>query len=136
MGTSLENEEYKEYYQTICEISPVGLFRTNNQGEFVYVNKMFEQITGDNLDDLQGKGWQKTVHKEDQEMVIKKWNNSIKKRIKFTLEFRIRRKTGTVVWVLGQATPINGNKGYVGTLTNINKRKKILEELMSLRENK
>ena len=50
------------------------------------------------------------------------------------LEFRIRKENGVVVWILGQAVPVNSDKGYVGTLTNINKRKQLLGDLLNLRE--
>jgi len=54
--------------------------------------------------------------------------------LKFTLEFRLRKENGKIIWVLGQATPINSTSGFVGTITNINKRKKLLNELIALKE--
>lgn len=128
------NEEFKDYFETICEISPVGLFRTDNNGDMVYLNKRCESLTGNKVEELKGEGWLQHIHLQDINKVIKKWKESVKKRVKFSIEFRLSQKGGKIIWVLGQATPINGNSGFVGSFTNINKRKKILNELMSLRE--
>lgn len=135
MDTSINNiEEYKEYYQTMCEILPVGLFRTDNNGNFIYVNEQYEKLTGSNLDDLKQEGWIKYIYDKDLIMVLAEWKRCIINRLKFTLEFRIKKTNGNILWVLGQATPINSKCGYVGTITNINKRKKLLNEFIALKE--
>lgn len=135
MDTSVNSsEEYKEYYQTICEISPVGLFRTDNDGNIIYVNKRYEHLTGSNLEELKNDGWIKYIYIKDVTKVLTEWERCIKNRLKFTLEFRLQKPDGKKIWVLGQATPINSKSGFVGTITNINKRKKLLNELLALKE--
>ena len=136
MDTSVNNiEQYKEYYQTICEISPVGLFRTDNDGNIVYVNKKYENLTGSTLNELKDDGWIKYIHIRDLARVLTEWNRCIKARDKFAQEFRITNVEGKHIWVLGQSIPINAKNGFVGTITNINKRKKLLKELLELKEN-
>lgn len=135
MDTSVNtSEQYREYYQTICEISPVGLFRTDNDGNIVYVNKRYEKLTGSTLGDLKDDGWIKYIHERDVSMVLTEWQKCIEGRLKFTLEFRVKKLSGKTIWVLGQATPINSKNGFVGTITNINRRKKLLNELLALKE--
>jgi len=135
MDTSINNsEEYKEYYQTICEISPVGLFRTDNDGNIIYVNKLYEELTGTTLKNLKYDGWIKYIHERDLTMVLTEWQRCVRERLKFALEFRIKKSDGKIIWVLGQATPVNSKSGYVGTITNINKRKKLINELIALKE--
>ena len=128
------NEEYKDYYETICSMSPVGLFRTDENGLIVYVNERYEKLTGKTLEELKGTGWIDTIHTSDSEKVVSEWQRCIDEHKKFVLEYRVEHKNKRVVWILGQATPINGtSKGYVGTITNINKRKTLLNELVQMK---
>jgi len=128
------NDNYKEYFKTICEISPVGLFRTDNNGNIVYINKRYENLIGSKLETLKGDGWINFIYEEDIDKVLCEWKKSIDNRNKFTLEFRFKKTNGEIIWVLGQATPINTTNGFVGTITNINKRKKLVSELLALKE--
>jgi len=135
MDTSVASDhEYKDIYQTICEISPVGLFRTDNDGNIIYANERYENLLGCTFERLKNDGWIKYIYIRDTSMVITEWSRCIKERLKFTLEFRLRKENGKIIWVLGQATPINSTSGFVGTITNINKRKKLLNELIALKE--
>ena len=127
-------EEYKEYYKTICEISPVGLFRTDNDGNLVYVNKKYEELTGKTLDELKNNGWIKYIHNKDVTPVLREWQRCVKDRCNFAHEFRLINLKGDNIWVLAQATPIDNSHGFVGTITNINKRKKLLNEFLALKE--
>ena len=41
-----ELEELKEMYRTLSRVSPVGIFRSNEEGDFVYVNNKWLEISG------------------------------------------------------------------------------------------
>lgn len=136
MDRSLETvEEYRECFETMCSISPVGLFRTDEKGNLLYVNEKYEKITGKDFSELKKDGWLCAIHERDLPKVMTEWKRCIKSRENFVLEFRIKNTNGKITWVLGQATPLNNGvgKGFVGTITNINKRKKLLDELIKMR---
>lgn len=135
MDNTLETtEEFNNYFETICEVSPVGLFCTNDDGSVLYVNKKYEDLTGKDFDELKEDGWIKTIHQRDAQKVLAEWQMCIKNKKKFIFEYRIINGDN-IIWVLGQATPINNSrKGFVGTITNINKRKKLLDELIEIQE--
>jgi PAS domain S-box-containing protein len=125
-------DELKDYFETICNVFPVGLFRTDDKGNIIYVNKQFESMTGKKIDELKMDGWIKCIYTRDLQMVITEWKRCIKNKEKFTLEFRVKNDKDSL-WVLIQATPLLNGDGFVGTLTNINKRKTILNELMQIK---
>ena len=62
-----ELRESEERYQTLANISPVGIFRTDPEGYTTYVNPTWCQISGLSEDDAMGVGWLNAVHPEDKD---------------------------------------------------------------------
>ena len=60
--------ESEERYQNLAKISPVGIFRTDENGATTYVNPMWCQISGLSLAEAMGDGWLKAVHPDDREV--------------------------------------------------------------------
>jgi PAS domain S-box-containing protein len=125
-------------YQTLTEISPVGIFHTNKDGLVTYVNPQWCQMSGLLKTDASGHGWLNAVHEEDREILAKAWLETLlyKKSAKF--EFRFRHKDGRIVWVIVHVTPEKNFEnqviGFVGTITDITERKKNEEELVRMYE--
>ena len=58
--------ESEERFQTLAKIAPVGIFRTDLDGNTTYVNKAWCKISGLSGEVALGVGWLKAVHPEDQ----------------------------------------------------------------------
>ncbi len=129
-----ELAEAKEMYQTLSRVSPVGIFRTNEKNKCVYVNAKWLEIAGMEFEEALGDGWKNALHSEDRYKVVREWNQCSNEDLDFHLEYRFQNPTGEITWVLGQANLINGGgRGYVGTITDITNRKKVLPQLIELR---
>lgn len=61
--------ESEQRFQTLCEISPVGIFRTDAQGLTTYVNPRWSEISGLEGGKGLGNGWLSVVHPEDRKLV-------------------------------------------------------------------
>ena len=113
-------------FQTLATVAPVGIYHTDVQGNCLYVNEKWCDITGISAADAMGDGWITGLHIKDRELVIDKWNKAAKARLAFKLEYRFQHPDG-VRWVLGQAIAEEGKDGeiigYVGTITDITERK-------------
>lgn len=114
----------KAHYATLAEISPVGIFRARNNGDYFYVNQKWLEISGAALEKAHGAGWIDNIFPEDKERVAHAWDHAIKTRCPFKSEFRFRRNNGETVWVFGQAVPEKEESegGFVGTITDITER--------------
>ncbi|OCB78546.1 PAS domain S-box protein [Flavobacterium crassostreae] len=116
----------KRYY-TLTEASPVGIFRSDTLGNTTYVNPRWTQISGLTQQQALGTGWLHAVHKEDKRLLLKNWKKAIANHENFSFEFRFIRPDNTITWVMGQAiAEKNAHKevvGYIGTVTEITKRK-------------
>ena len=129
-----ELEETKEMYRTLSRVSPVGIFRTNNNNKCVYVNEKWLEIAGMKFDDALGDGWKDALCPNDRYKVVREWNRCSKEGMDFYLEYRFQNPNGRITWVLGQATLVNGGgNGHVGTITDITSKKEVLPQLIELR---
>ncbi len=114
-------------YQSLTEISPVGIFHTNKEGFVTYVNKRWTTIAGINLQEALGHSWQKAIHENDRETILDAWSDAINKGSNVQFECRFKKPDNSVSWVIGQAVPEKNSAnqiiGYVGTITDITTRK-------------
>ena len=126
-------ETSNRFFSTLAKISPVGIFRTDAQGNCVYVSERWCEIAGMAQDDALGEGWAQAIHLDDREQVVQAWNTSTQIRQNFSREYRFQQPNGITRWVLGQAAAEWGATGeligYVGTITDITQSKQTEEEL-------
>jgi PAS domain S-box-containing protein len=114
--------ESQELFQTLANISPTGIFRTNAEGKTTYVNPKWSEITGYAAEKAIDNGWVDILHPEDREELIARWEERVAAHDYSQERFRVVRPDGSVRWVLGHAAPefIDGKfDGYVGTITDI-----------------
>lgn len=127
-----EMTESENRYHILTEISPVGIFRTDETGYTTYVNPRWSEISGLPYEKALGNGWLDAVHEDDKISLQKGWESAAKQHEISLSEYRFIRPDGSIVWVMGQAIPernaANEIVGYVGTTTNITERKQIEEE--------
>ena len=118
--------ESEQKYQALTTIAPVGIYYTDQQGQCLYVNEKWTEITGISSQDALGDGWVKALHPDDRQNVFKQWKKLTTENIPFKCEYRFL-KDGVACWVLGQAQANKNDTGeiigYVGTITDITERK-------------
>jgi len=114
-------------YQTLAEISPVGIFHTDPIGYATYLNSKWSEIAGMTRERGLGYGWKDALHPEDKEKMLAGWEEVLSGKRVAISEFRFLRPDGSVAWVIGQAVAGldegGGVLGFVGTLTDITNRK-------------
>ncbi|MEJ2573399.1 MAG: PAS domain S-box protein [Gammaproteobacteria bacterium] len=121
------------HIRVLTEVSPVGIFRTDEHGNCVYVNERYCEITGLTLQQALGQGWSRALYPDDNRRVIEAWNEAVRDKRPFSIECRYRQPDGQVVWILAQATrELNKSgrlKGYIGSITDITERRRTEEAL-------
>jgi PAS domain S-box-containing protein len=120
-------QESEQRYATLVTSAPVGIYRTDTEGNCLYVNDNWCENTGLTPQQAAGSGWQRALHPEDRDIVAVQWQRLVQTGEKFSLEYRFLRPDGLETWVFGQAVPEKDPAGtvtgYVGTVTNITSRK-------------
>lgn len=120
-------------FRALAEISPDGIFRTDADGDCLYVNARWSACTGLSPQQAIGLGWVEALHPDDRARIFEEWRFATVHNQPFKSEFRFQKPDGSVTWVLGQAAAeksASGEiRGYVGSFTDITEHKQ-LEQLI------
>ncbi len=118
---ALQQSEYR--YSSLAKAAPVGIFRTDAEGHWLYVNERWCEIAGMTQEEAQGEGWVQALHRGDRDRILKEWYQAAKNNSPFQDEYRFCNDDGVTTWVYGQAVAEKNNAGditgYVGTVTDI-----------------
>lgn len=100
----------------------VGVFETDSEGEFIWVNRKYLRMTGRAPDEVKGSGWINTVAVRDRDRVIQEWNSAIAEEREFESEFMLITPDNKRVQVQARTykmvTPeTNEPLGFLGMLT-------------------
>jgi PAS domain S-box-containing protein len=134
----LELKQSEQRFTSLATAAPVGIFRTDNEGNSLYVNKRWCEIAGLSAADAAGFGWISGIHPNDRELVSAEWNDAVQANRPFYLEYRFLNNQGQITWVLGQSEAERDERseiiGYVGTITDISDRKQAEAALQQLNQ--
>ena len=134
-------ERLSNELQMLMVLSPNGIFRATPTGHITYTNPRFLEITG--LSEASRDMWLELVHEEDRAAVEAQWAAALADvRGTISLEFRMVRSNGAVVWVLSDSrqdvivTPAGDKQvqSVVVSVTDITERKRLEQERVRLLE--
>jgi PAS domain S-box-containing protein len=98
----------------------VGVFRTDLEGRCLYINERVTELTGFSAEEARQFGWQRSVHSEDIDALLRRIQWALHAKEAWQADFRCRLPDGGIRWIFGQATPefdAQGHLiGFVGTL--------------------
>ncbi len=128
------HEEFK--FNALTESSTAGIYFTDKDGDCVYANRSWLEMSGLTMDEAKGKGWMNALHPDDKDSIGEKWYESVKSNGRWSFDYRFVNKKGETVWINGTAAaiynPESGLSGYVGTNINITESKAAEEKIQSL----
>jgi PAS domain S-box-containing protein len=121
--------ETEARFRALSEHAPIGVFRTDADGNCTYTNPRWQEIYGLSPTESLGQGWTKTLHPSDRDLVFKAWQKSAQSGTEFDCEFRILRPDQSVRVVRARARSIGdaqaGVAGYVGSVEDVSRHKQL-----------
>ncbi len=103
-----------------------------------FCNAQWRAYTGLTQEELQGEGWQRMLHPDDRERVLKAWRESARSGTPYEQEERHRAADGQYRWFLALGVPLRDSAGRIvrwyGTNTDIEDRKRAEDELRKQKE--
>jgi len=93
-----------------------ALFETDKDGNLIWVNQKFYDLTGENPEDIKGKNWYNYICTKDRERFINEFSSCSKTSRKF--EFETKSHNGKLIKLTGIPYKIN-NSEHNGFLFNI-----------------
>jgi len=134
--TSLRDSE--ERFRTLAVASPAGIYMTDLQGNFLYVNQRWCEMAGLEPEDAFGQGWVKGLDPEDRERIAGLWYETVRSGGQWAHEYRFRTPEGKTTWVYDEARVLHDTQGqivgYMGTNTDITDRKRAEKALQETRD--
>ena len=132
----------------LSDQAPIGILRSDAEGNCVYANANWCELSGLSLEETLGHRWSQAVHPDDVGQVMAKWCESVTAGQPYVNEVRIRRPDGTVRTVLAGGGPIRDDHGavtgFIGTVLDITgleranrelaQREKLLRNLIDVQE--
>jgi PAS domain S-box-containing protein len=120
-----------EDVRAIAEHAPVGVFRTDAGGRWVYANPACLAIFGLTAEQAMGSGWRQAVHPDDLASVLQRCQQD-EGAGGFHLEHRVRHADGSVRTVVARKWPVAGAAGgFVGSVTDISAAAQVQQQLRS-----
>ena len=99
---------------------PAGIFLTDAQGEFRYVNDRWQLLAGLTAEQAAGTGWIQALHPDDRDPMLETWRRAIQNSTEFVVDHRFRTPSGRVKWLNTRATPLMDRAGRVTGYLGIN----------------
>lgn len=128
--------ESEERFRTMAEGTDIFIAVGDENGNAVYFNKTWTDLTGRSMSDLLAFGWVDLIHPEDKDRYVTIYLTALEKKEAFTGEFRLLTKEGNYRWLLANGPPRfhqDGTfAGYICSCIDITERKLIELERQNL----
>src|ERR1700733_12088708 len=123
----------EDHLRLVIDTIPQQIWSCPPDGALDFCNAQFRSYVGLTLEQLQGDGWQRMLHPDDLERVVKAWRGSVMKGTAFEQEARDRGDDGQYRWFLVRGVPLRDARGRIVrwyiTSTNIEDRKRAEDRL-------
>jgi PAS domain S-box-containing protein len=138
-GVAIDIEDRRQtesQWQTLLDAIPQQIWSGPPDGTLDCCNERWRSYLGLGLEDLQGEGWQKILHPDDLERVLRAWHESVTRGTPYEQEERHRGVDGKYRWFLARGFPHRDARGHIvrwyGTNTDVEDRKQAEQELRRL----
>jgi two-component system CheB/CheR fusion protein len=122
-----------DYLKAILESSPQIASTSSAAGAVTYFNKFYLDYAGVSFNESITWGWQRVIHPDMQEDLMKSWMHSVTTGANFSMEVQMKRHDGVYRWHISRAIPMRNSDGtitsWVGTATDIHEQKMFSEQL-------
>ncbi len=115
--------------------SPIRL--AGPDGGCQYLNGAWLAFTGRSLEGEFGRGWLDAVHSEDRTRCWGFFQDALKTRLPFVMEYRLRHQDGTYHWITDQGQPYcdaaGRFQGFISVLHDIDAVRKVERRLLRMK---
>lgn len=125
-------------YRDLADAMPQMVWTADANGVINYFNHRWYDYTGLSEAESMGIDGMRAIHPADRTLTLENWSQAITTGNPFEIEHRIRRWDGGYRWFIARSLGIRNVVGeitsWVGTITDIDDRKQIEEELRQKQE--
>jgi PAS domain S-box-containing protein len=123
----------KDDLRVVIDTIPQQIWSGPPDGSLDFCNDRWRSYIGLTQAELQGDGWQRMLHPDDRERVLKAWRESVVNGTPYEQEERHRGADGQYRWFLARGVPLRDSQGRIvkwyGTNTDIEGRRRAEDAL-------
>ena len=124
--------ESEARFREMADSAPVMIWISRADGACTYLNKRWQDFTGQTVDSGMGKGWLEAVHPDDRQRIAQEFAGAHEQRAPLRMEYRLRRHDQEYRWVIDSAQPRVSERaeflGHIGSMFDITERKQAEDE--------
>ncbi|MBW4565929.1 MAG: PAS domain S-box protein [Mojavia pulchra JT2-VF2] len=125
--------ESEERFRVLADCAPCLIWLNGVEGGCEFVNQAYLNFFGKTLEEVQGNGWQPSLHPDDARQYISAYLEALQERKPFQAQVRAMRADGEYRWLDSYGMPRFSHSGdllgYVGTSFDITENKQAEEAL-------
>jgi PAS domain S-box-containing protein len=111
----------------VIDTIPQQIWSSPPDGSLDFFNAQWLSFKGFTQEEVQRQGWQRMLHPDDRERVVRAWRESVANGTPYEQEERHRGADGQYRWFLARGVPLRNSEGRIirwyGTNTDIEDRK-------------
>ena len=130
--------ESEIYFRTLADETPFMVWKSDAQGQCVYVNKKWVETIGVSFEESLGFGFNQ-IMLIDAANGEEDWLTAIRSQTAYQSKFKLRISNGDLRWVISQANPYYLNNefaGFIGSIVDINGQEVASQALRELLDKK
>lgn len=132
------DSETEEHFRLMANKIPDIIWTALPDGFEDFHNTKFSEYTGLSLEESRGFGWHQCIHPDDLHNLRKVWEDCLKSKKPYEIEYRIKNRKGEYKWFLIRAIPWMDDDGNIikwfGTTTDIHYGKSLRMSLLQATE--
>ncbi|MBD2327860.1 ATP-binding protein [Alkalinema sp. FACHB-956] len=118
-------------FRSLSESSPIGIFRMDTTGQWIYTNPRCQMIGGFSFEAALQDGWKRFIHNDDRDEFWQQWEIAAAENQEFSAEVRFVRRDGIIRFCRIQTAPVFSAQdeltGHVGTVEDITESRAIAQ---------
>jgi PAS domain S-box-containing protein len=103
----------EERFRSLSAAAPVGICQTTADGICLYVNELWQEMSGLSLEESLGDGWIQAIYPNDRIALAMAWEAYIQGKGDFCEEFRLLTPEGKIRWIEAKAAPLRAATGEI-----------------------
>ncbi len=120
-------------FAALVQASAQVVWTATADGEVVEDSPSWRALTGQTFDEWKGNGWINAIHPEDRARTLAAWQDAIRTRQMYAVEYRVRHGQSGWLWTAAKSVPLLENNGelreWVGMNSDIDARKRAEEHM-------
>jgi len=121
-------QQSERRYRSLVHASAQIVWRTDANGMTIAAPEVWEELSGQTIEESLGLGWLDFVHPDDRDRALQKWQESYANHSTYETEYRLRMKDDNYHDFAVRAVPILDVDGtiseWIGTCADITERKR------------